>query len=347
MGNIAQEYAIGRAFTVRVYAVGENGKTSIGFASISVSNPAPAQLNNLAVTPLLGQAVITFDWPLGADIEGISVWKSNADGFTPGAANLSINKSRDPVLKVPVGEAELAYIRVAAVDNWGESGLNISGQFSVTGKSVDTAAIQAELDVLNEDLDAVRTELDALDGMFPVAETNIQNDSISTPKLKTNAITAEKIAALAVTTAKIAALAITADKLAVNSVTAEKIQALAITAAKIAANTITADKLLISQLSAITADLGLVTAGTFQTTSGIGPRVVISSGGSFPLWVGNGALVNAANAILYMDTAGNLVYKGRLSVRSATSGGRLEIENNYMRVYDASNVLRVEIGELS
>lgn len=401
LGNLAQEYGIGRSFTVKVYAVGDNGKTSLTAPSINVSNPAPAQLNNLAVTPLLGQVVVTFDWPAGTDIEGINVWKSNANGFVPGAANLSINKSRDPVLKVPVGEAELAYIRVAAVDNWGEAGLNISGQFTVTGKSVDTAAIQAELDALAEDLEDlqadlgeaesdingiiselinINSDLSLLNGKFPITETSIANDAISTPKLQANAVTAEKVvagaivtdklganavtadkvAALAIVTEKLAALAVSADKLAANSVsadkivanavTAEKIAALAITAAKIAANTITADKLIISQLSAIAADLGLVTAGTFQTTSGTTPRFVASSSGSYPMWIGNGALVNDANGLLYLKVTGgipDLVFKGKLSVKNATSGGRLEIESNFVRVYDAANVLRVELGELS
>ena len=155
----------------------------------------------------------------------INIWKSNANGFVPGAANLSINKSRDPVLKIPVGEAELAYIRAAAVDNWGESGLNISGQFPVTGKSVDTAAIQAELDALQielayleNDLIDARDEIESLNGMFPVTETNIQDDSISTPKLKTNSVTADKVLALSIVTEKLAALAVTIDKMAANSV---------------------------------------------------------------------------------------------------------------------------------
>lgn len=360
-GNLAQEYGIGRAFTVRVYAVGENGKTSLTAASINVSNPAPAQLNNLVVTPLLGQVVITFDWPAGTDIEGINVWKSNANNFVPGAANLSINKSRDPVLKVPVGEAEVAYIRVAAVDNWGESGLNISGQFTVTGKSVDTEAIQAELDALQlelayleNDLIDANAEINALNGKFPVGATDIQDDAISTPKLTANAVTAQKIAALAVVAEKIAAMAVTAEKIAVgavsadkiaaNAVTAEKIAALAITAAKIAANTITADKMQISQLSAITADLGLVTAGTFQTTSGTTPRVVISSSGSFPFWIGNGALVNTANGIMYMDNAGNLVYKGTLSIQVGDSGQHVEYDGNGVRVYDADGDMLGEFG---
>lgn len=346
-GTFAQQYGIGRAFDVRVYAVGANGLTSASYASISVANPSPASLANLVVTPFLGVTMVAFDWPADADIDGISVWKSSVSGFTPGTANLSVNRSRDPVLKIPVDENEVAYIKVAAVDVWGDVGLNYSGQYTVTGKSVDLSAINAELDTLASDIDAVSSDLAALGGKFPITATDISDGAISTPKLAANAIEADKIAALAVTTAKLAALAVSADKIAANAVTADKIAALAITAGKIAANTITADKMSISQLSAITADLGMVTAGTFQTTSGTGPRVVVSSSGSFPIWIGNGSIVNTANGKLYMDTSGNLVYKGKLSVKSASSGARLELTESSMRVYDASGVLRVKIGDLS
>ena len=58
LGNLAQEYGIGRAFTVKVMSVGDNGKTSLTAPSINVSNPAPVQLNNLVVTPLLGQVAM-------------------------------------------------------------------------------------------------------------------------------------------------------------------------------------------------------------------------------------------------------------------------------------------------
>lgn len=295
-GSLAQEYSIGRSFTVRVYAVGDNGKTSTGYAELAVSNPAPAQLSNLSVISLLGQAKIDFDWPADTDLLGVSVWKSATPGFTPSAINLAVDKSRDPVLAVPVEEGETTYLRVAAVDTWGDNGLNVSGEYTVTGKSVD---------------------LSELEGKFPITEVDIADDAISAPKLQANSVLAEKIAAYQ------------------------------IAAGHIAANTITADKFDVAQLSAIAADMGLVTAGTFQTTSGTTPRVVISSSGSFPLWVGNGSLVNASNGILYMDTGGNMVFKGKLEVKSATSGARLELVDDVIRVYDAGGVLRVKIGNLA
>jgi hypothetical protein len=43
----------------------------------------------------------------------------------------------------------------------------------------------------------------------------------------------------------------------------------------------------------------------------------------------------------------NGVWHGKLDVKSSASGERMEIKNNVIRIYDASNVLRVKIGDLS
>lgn len=308
-GSLAQEWGIGRSFDVRVYAVGENGKTSETYASISVSNPAPAQLANLSVQGLTGQAMIRFDWPAGNDIAGINVWMSETSGFIPGPDNLVIDQSRNPVLAVPIEEGATVYIRVAAVDVWGDDGLNISGEFETT-----TAVV---------DLTEVWDELDRIDGLFPIQSTSIADDAITTPKLAANAVDADKIAA--------------------NAVTAGKIAALAVEAGNIAAGAVKADNIDVSQLSAITADMGTVTAGTVKTTEGTGIRAEISSSGSFPLWLGTGAK-NANNGVLYMDSSGDVVFKGRLNVKSATSGQRLEIDNQTVRVYDGNGTLRVRMG---
>ena len=43
---------------------------------------------------------------------------------------------------------------------------------------------------------------------------------------------------------------------------------------------------------------------------------------------------------------GNATFSGTLNVKSAASGARLEITNNVIKVFDASGVLRVKIGDL-
>lgn len=310
-GSLAQEWGIGRSFDVRVYAVGENGKTSETYASISVSNPAPAQLANLSVQGLTGQAMIRFDWPAGNDIAGINVWMSETSGFIPGPDNLVIDKSRNPVLAVPIEEGATVYIRVAAVDVWGDDGLNISGEFETT-----TAVV---------DLTEVWDELDRIDGLFPIQSTSIADDAITTPKLAANAVDADKIAA--------------------NAVTAGKIAALAVEAGNIAADAVKANNIDVANLAAISANMGVLTAGTVKTTEGTGIRAEISSSGSFPLWLGTGSK-NANNGVLYMDNNGDVVFKGRLNVKSSDSGNRLEIDNDVIRIYN-NGILRVKLGNLN
>ena len=108
-----------------------------------------------------------------------------------------------------------------------------------------------------------------------IVETQIADDSISTPKLAAgsvstaklaagavvadtlaaNAVTAVKLAAGAVEADKIAANAVTTSKLDANAVTTEKLDALAVTAGKLAAGSVVAGKL---AANAIVANDGVI-----------------------------------------------------------------------------------------
>jgi hypothetical protein len=85
-----------------------------------------------------------------------------------------------------------------------------------------------------------------------------------------------------------------------------------ITDAKIA--NISADKISAATLSAISANMGTITAGKLQSVDG---RVAID------------------------------MTLGTFSVKSGTSGARLEIKDNAIKVYDENGVLRVKLGDLS
>jgi hypothetical protein len=80
----------------------------------------------------------------------------------------------------------------------------------------------------------------------------------------------------------------------------------------IVANSITATNLSVAQLSAITANLGTITAGSLNI-----------------------------NNKFTVDASGNT------TIKSGTTGARVEIFNNVIKVYDASNILRVKIGDLT
>ncbi len=355
-GSLAQQFGVGRSFTVKIFAIGTNGKTSLGSAQLAVNNPAPPILANLDVESFFGVASVTFTFPVSvADLIGISVWKSPVSGFVPSQSNLSVDRTMNPVIGVPLDEAETAYIRIAAVDAWGFQGLNYSGEYTVSGKGIDLTPVYEDLEELEAALDEAKadllqavlglneakSDLSQLEGKFPIKTVDIGNDSISAPKLQANSVLADKIAANAVTAAKIAALAVTAEKiaalavtaekiaaeavstekLAALAVTAEKIAALAITAGHIAASTITADKLNIATLSAITASMGTITAGLLKTTSSASAaRLEVDSNGSFPLWIGAGGKDATNGQFFYDKTSQTLV------IREPSTGRRFEFQ---------------------
>ncbi len=153
-----------------------------------------------------------------------------------------------------------------------------------------------------------------------VTANELAANSVVAGKISAGAVSTTELAANAVTTGKLAAGAVTANEIAANAIVAGKISAGTITAAELATNAVTADKILagavtagkisVNSLSAISADLGTVTAGTVQTAAS-GYRVQISSGGSFPIWYGTGA-INDANGLFYVKTDGTIFYKGAL-----------------------------------
>ncbi len=73
--------------------------------------------------------------------------------------------------------------------------------------------------------------------------------------------------------------------------------------------TVTADRMSVGQLSAISADLGSINAGSLNI---------------------NGRFIVAAD--------------GSTTIRSGTSGQRMELDNQQMRVYDGNGVMRVRLG---
>jgi hypothetical protein len=162
----------------------------------------------------------------------------------------------------------------------------------------------------------------AVDLTGQITTTQITDGAIQTAKLAANAVTANEIAANAITAGKIAtdavtagtiaAGAISADKLAANSVIAGKIAAGAVSATTIAAGAVSADKISVTNLSAISANLGTITGGS----------------------------LNIASKFI-VDSSGNA------TIKSSTTGERLEITNSTIRVYDAAGVVRVKIGNLA
>ena len=110
----------------------------------------------------------------------------------------------------------------------------------------------------------------------------------------------------------ITANSITTGAIAAGAIQAAQIDADAVTADKIAADSVSADKISVTNLAAINANLGAITGGSLNINS----RFVVDS-------------------------------NGNVTLSSATSGARLVIQNSVIKVYDANDIKRVQIGDLT
>jgi len=104
---------------------------------------------------------------------------------------------------------------------------------------------------------------------------------------------------------------ITTTQITDDAITSPKIAANAVTATEIAANAVTATAIATDAVTANKIQAGAVTAAKISVTQ-----------------------LDAINATIGV-------------LRTATTGARSEIRDNVIKVYDASNVLRVKIGDLS
>jgi len=161
-----------------------------------------------------------------------------------------------------------------------------------------------------------------------VVGTKIADGAIETDKLAANAVTAGKIATNAVTTDKLDANAVTAEKikagavtsasLATGAVTADKITGGAVTAGKIASNAVGADEI---KSEAITSEK--IKAESIEASS-----------------IKNGAITSEKINVNSLDAVSSTIG----TLRTKTSGARVEIHDNLIVVYDWNNTLRVRMG---
>ena len=115
--------------------------------------------------------------------------------------------------------------------------------------------------------------------------------------------------------------AITTDKLTANAVTAGKIAAGAIETDKLAANAVSADKIAANAITAAKIDTNAITSDKILAGAVTSAKITVSQ-------------LDAVSA-----TIGTL--------RTASTGARTELKDNVYKVFDASNVVRVKIGDLS
>lgn len=177
--------------------------------------------------------------------------------------------------------------------------------------------------------------------------------AVETAKIADAAITEAKIANLAVGNAAIANLAVTNAKIADLAVDSAKIASAAIVTAKIADAAITTAK--INDASITNAKIGSAAVQTANIQDGAITNAKIQDATITNAKINDSIQSNdfsSGSAGWRIQKSGaaefnNATFRGTIDVKSSTTGARLEIKNNVIKVYDSSGVVRAKIGDLS
>jgi hypothetical protein len=188
-------------------------------------------------------------------------------------------------------------------------------QGALTAANLPATSITGQLS--NAQID----ELAATKIIGTITGTQVADNAISTPKLATNSVTAQKLAVGSVTADKLLAGSVTAIKLASDSVVSDKIAANAVTSSKIIANGITSNHITAGAVTVEKLGANSVTADKIQAGAVTAAKMNVTSLSAITANIG--------------------------TMRTATSGARLEISSNVIKVFDNAGVLRVKLGNLS
>jgi predicted phage tail protein len=155
-----------RSFRIEVAALDNYNQTSV-FSKLTVSNPSPNVLEGVTLTPSFSNIFVSFTAPTDLDYAGVLIWMSETTGFTPGPDNLVYNGPGN-VITLPGTSGVTYYLRLAAYDLFGTTGLNVSQEYSVTTAYVNNAdlapAFISEFNDMSGELITVSGSVSTLSG---------------------------------------------------------------------------------------------------------------------------------------------------------------------------------------
>ena len=365
-----------RRLTVRMRAINAQ-KVPGPWSQISAVNASPAVPANIQVFEYVDSFAITADLP-GETIKELRVYGSQTAGFTPDPTNLLGSST---TTQVSINHSGIWFFRVCWLDNWGEDDLQMSAEIeSKSGDAdIDLGPIEDQLsdlddkiEIVEEQIGDVEVDIDGLHQRISTVQATADGNKATVQQHSTAIATVQDGIAKVETSWGVSldvngycsgfamnndgdtsSALFRADTFAVGSPGVNALTfvvsggAVMMPGVSIQNGSISAQKLSVTNLSAISANMGTVTGGTFKTNTAVGARVELTSTDTLPFWIGSGVKNTGNGKLYYESNTGRLVFKGDLALQSASSGARMDINNRRIRVYDANNRLRVEIGELS
>lgn len=147
----AQQDGAGRELTVRARA--QNAENVNGdWGEVTATNPPPGIPDNVVIDGLIDAFTVRADRPDDTDIREFRCYGSQTRGFKPAMANL-LAVSQTPWINLSLKGTW--HFKVAWVDQWGADNLNFSGEIQAESGAVDTDAIQAGIDGIDDSLKKV------------------------------------------------------------------------------------------------------------------------------------------------------------------------------------------------
>lgn len=296
-----------RTFTAKVRARDYYGRYSQE-SFLVCTNPPSVDFGAITLTQGPSMIFVNYTKPTDPDYQRTRLFASQSQGFAPNPATNMVGETTDRVTSFPIAAPGWWYMKLQGIDAFGPDGAPYSNEFSlyVTTSSIDVSA------AVNQILEDPGRTGDV------VVETNrflVVQPGTGTPQKATFGVGYVD---------GIPSVGIKGDLVLDGTMYGRSI----------IAHSIAADKLNVNYLSAVSADLGVVTAGTLKTSTGTGWRVELSDVGNFPIWYGTGTK-NDVNGKFFLDNAGNAFFGGAISVNSkflVSADGTVTVKNSANQV---------------
>jgi hypothetical protein len=288
--------------------------------------PAPT---GLTVTPGIATVILEWDKPTFSYFGYAEIYRSTSNNL---ASAVPVGQTTGWVYADPVTSSATYYYWVRFVSAGGKE-----GPFNAVGGADGEASLDPSylIDVLSSDNPGAllyeieeETEINGVPvppGIY-IRDLYVANGSISNAKIGNAAIDDAKIAN--VSAAKVTFGEMSGDRIAVNS--------------------LNADRIIVNTLAARLATITTAYVGTANIEDAAITDAKIDNLNASKITAGTLAAERIGAGSITADKL-NVTQLSAISatvgiLRTATTGARLEIRNNEIRVYDASNRLRVRMG---
>lgn len=323
-----------RSFIVTVQVKDTFGRLS-NPTSATFTNPAPATVTGIAVYPSYKNIFITWNAVEDRDVEGYLIWRGTAANFTPSSSNLIGNGLMTSFTDASLSDSTTYFYKVAAYDVFGKS-------YAATGLNVGASAGSTTLGSVVSDefkLTGVTWTPNA-----PGANQLSWTTGMVVKTLGSGAGNTWNISAGSATFTSGVLYVYYLEGATALSTTNVLMEAIG-TGKTIVATYRGGTNLEYGDGRAYT-DGSLILAGTVGTNQ-LQAGSVVSSTIAAGTITGSNVAAGTLDATKLNVTQLSAITATIGTLRTSSSGQRVEIKDNVIKVYDANNVLRVRIGDLS